>query len=67
MISCDLLVQVGSSVIIFFTTAKIYLLSSSEYCLENQNTDGLTHDINNASHLNSISRVTHEEHVQLLF
>ena len=54
MISCDLLVTGRFSiviyyVIIFFTTAKIYLLSSSEYCQwnENQNTiHGLTHDIN---------------------
>ena len=39
----------GCYVIIFFTTAKTYLLSSSEYFQwnENQNTiHGLTHDIN---------------------
>ena len=54
MISCDLLVT-GRSIYCYllcnniFTTAKTYLLSSSEYCQwnENQNTiHGLTHDIN---------------------
>ena len=54
MISCDLLVT-GRFIYCYllcnniFTTAKTYLLSSSEYCQwnENQNTiHGLTHDIN---------------------
>ena len=61
MISCDLLVTgrfiycyLLCRLIIFFTTAKIYLLSSSEYCQwnENQNTiHGLTHDINSMPQL----------------